>query len=193
MFELNDYPLSYEKNNLIPYISENTMNFHYNKHFAGYISNLNNLIKNTSFENYTLKKIIIESSNSKDTKSIFNNSAQVYNHNFFFKCLANDSKSSFPYQLLFTFKSKENFIEQFRTVANSVFGSGWVWLVKEAGEIKITKTSNADNPIAHNQTPLLTLDLWEHAYYLDYQNKRAEYIDNFLNHLINWDFVESNL
>ena len=94
---------------------------------------------------------------------------------------------------MFTFKSKENFIEQFRTVANSVFGSGWVWLVKEAGEIKITKTSNADNPIAHNQTPLLTLDLWEHAYYLDYQNKRAEYIDNFLNHLINWDFVESNL
>ena len=193
MFNLNDYPLDYTKNNLEPYISENTMNFHYDKHFDTYIANLNRLIKNTKFENYSLKKIIIESSHSKDTQGIFNNSAQVFNHNFFFKCLKRNSNSEFPRQLIYPFKNKERFIEEFRIVANSVFGSGWVWLVKEAGEYKITKTTNADNPIAHNQTPLLTLDLWEHAYYLDYQNKRAEYIDNFLNHLINWEFVESNL
>lgn len=193
MFDLKEYPLDYKKDVLEPYISENTMNFHYDKHLGTYISNLNKLIKDTSFENYNLEKIIIESSHSKDTQGIFNNSAQVFNHNFFFKCLKKDSVAEFPKKLLYTFKSKENFLESFKIVANSVFGSGWVWLVKEAGEYKIVKTSNADNPIAHNQTAILNLDLWEHAYYLDYQNKRAEYIDNFINNLINWEFVEENL
>ncbi|MGN0929660.1 MAG: superoxide dismutase [Alphaproteobacteria bacterium] len=193
MFDLKEYPLDYSKDVLEPYISSNTMNFHYDKHLGTYISNLNKLIKDTKFENYNLKKIIIESSHSKDTLGIFNNSAQVYNHNFFFKCLKKGDNAEFPKKLLYTFKSKEKFLEEFKVVANSVFGSGWVWLVKEAGEYKITKTSNADNPIAHNQTAILTLDLWEHAYYLDYQNRRADYIDNFVNNLINWEFVEGNL
>lgn len=193
MFDLKEYPLDYNKDVLEPYISSNTMNFHYDKHLGTYISNLNKLIKGTVFENYNLEKIIIQSSHSKDTLGIFNNSAQIYNHNFFFKCLKKDSNVEFPKKLLYTFKSKEKFLEEFKVVANSVFGSGWVWLVKEAGEYKIVKTSNADNPIAHNQTAILTLDLWEHAYYLDYQNRRADYIDNFVNNLINWKFVEGNL
>ncbi len=193
MFDLKDFPLNYPKDVLEPYISSETMEFHYDKHLGTYISNLNKLIKETSFENYNLKKIIIESSHSKDTLGIFNNASQIYNHNFFFKCLKKDSTDPFPQKLLYTFKSKEKFLDEFQIVANSVFGSGWVWLVKEAGEYKIVKTSNADNPIAHNQTAILALDLWEHAYYLDYQNKRADFINNFLNHLINWEFVEENL
>lgn len=193
MFDLKDFPLNYPKDVLEPYISSGTMDFHYDKHLGTYISNLNKLIKETPFENYNLKKIIIDSSHSKDTLGIFNNASQIYNHNFFFKCLKKDSTAPFPQKLLYAFKSKEKFLDEFQTVANSVFGSGWVWLVKEAGEYKIVKTSNADNPIAHNQTAILALDLWEHAYYLDYQNKRADFINNFLNYLINWEFVEENL
>lgn len=193
MFDLTNFPLSYDKDVFEPYISKNTMDFHHDKHLASYIANLNNLIKDSPFENFSLKKIIIESSNNPENSSIFNNASQVFNHDFFFKSLAKNPTLDFPRQLLNSFNSKQHFLDEFKKVANSLFGSGWVWLVKEAGDYKIVKTSNADNPIAHNQTPLLTLDLWEHSYYLDYQNRRAEYIDNFLNHLINWDFVASNL
>lgn len=193
MFDQKKYPLTYDNKDLEPYISSKTMDFHYDKHFATYITNLNNLIKDTKFEKYKLIKIIIESSHSQDTKAIFNNSAQVFNHDFFFKCLKKDCKARFPKQLLHNFKNKEVFLEEFKTIANSFFGSGWVWLVAEAGEYKIVTTVNGDTPIAHNQTPLLCLDLWEHAYYLDYQNKRKEYIDNFATHLINWEFLEHNI
>lgn len=193
MFELSQYPLPYKKNASEPYISENTLNFHYDKHVETYISNLNKLIKGTAFENESLKKIIIKSSHSKETRSIFNNAAQVFNHNFFFNCLKVGANTNFPRKLLANFTGIEDFSNQFKVIANSVFGSGYVWLVAEAREYKIIKTSNADTPMAHNQTPLLCIDLWEHSYYLDYQNKRAEFIDNFINHLINWEFVESCL
>lgn len=191
MFELSQYPLNYNKNSLEPYISEHTMTFHYEKHLEAYIANLNKLIKDTEFEGKNLESIIIKSSHSKDTASIFNNSAQVFNHNFFFKCLNKNSEKNLPSKLYSNFRSMDDFKSQFRIIANTMFGSGWVWLVAEAQEYKIVKTTNADTPLAHNQTPLLCLDLWEHAYYLDYQNRRAEYIDNFLDHLINWEFVES--
>ena len=193
MFELSQYPLSYKKNALEPYVSETTMNLHYEKHMATYIMNLNNAIQGTEFVNMSLKQIIIKSSHSKDTKYIFNNSAQVFNHNFFFNCLKVGVPQNLPKKLLGIFASIDDFKTQFKAVANTVFGSGWVWLVTEAREYKIVKTANGDTPIAHNQTPLLCLDLWEHAYYLDYQNRRNEYIDTFLNHLINWEFVESYL
>ncbi len=193
MFELNQYPLTYKKNALEPYISEKTMTFHYEKHMAGYINNLNKAIQGTNFLNNSLKQIIIKSSHSKDTRYIFNNSAQVFNHNFFFNCMKVGVPQNLPKKLQNSFASIEDFKTQFKAVANTVFGSGWVWLVTEAREYKITKTANGDTPIAHNQTPLLCLDLWEHAYYLDYQNRRTEFIDNFLNHLINWEFVESCL
>lgn len=191
MFELSQYPLNYNKNSLEPYISEHTMTFHYEKHLEAYIANLNKLIKDTEFEGKSLESIIIKSSHSKDTASIFNNSAQVFNHNFFFKCLNKNSEKTLPSKLYSNFRSMDDFKSQFRIIANTMFGSGWVWLVAEAQEYKIVKTTNADTPLAHNQTPLLCLDLWEHAYYLDYQNRRAEYIDNFLDHLINWEFVEN--
>jgi len=193
MFELNQYPLPYKKTALQPYLSENTMNFHYDKHLAGYIDNLNKTIQGTDFASYSLKQIIIKASHSKETQYIFNNSAQVFNHNFFFNCMKLGVPQNLPKKLQGTFASIEDFKTQFKAVANSVFGSGWVWLVTEAREYKIVKTANGDTPIAHNQTPLLCLDLWEHAYYLDYQNRRAEFVDNFLNHLINWDFVENCL
>ncbi|MCR5506752.1 MAG: superoxide dismutase [bacterium] len=193
MFELSQYPLPYKKNALEPYISEKTMAFHYEKHMATYIENLNKAIKGTSFMNSSLKQIIIKSSHSKETRYIFNNSAQVFNHNFFFNCMKIGITQNLPKKLLNTFDSVDDFKTQFKAVANTVFGSGWVWLVTEAREYKIVKTVNGDTPLAHNQTPLLCLDLWEHAYYLDYQNKRSEFIDNFLNHLINWEFVESCL
>ena len=193
MFDLKNFPLNYDKDALEPYISKNTLDFHYDKHLATYITNLNNLIKDSKFSEFSLKKIIIESSQKNENASIFNNASQVFNHDFFFKSLSLNSSVDFPNQLLVSFNSKQHFIYEFKKVANSLFGSGWVWLVKEAGDYKIVKTSNADNPIAHNQTPLLTLDLWEHSYYLDYQNRRADYIDAFLNHLINWEFVQSNL
>ncbi len=193
MFDLKNFPLNYDKDALEPYISKNTLDFHYDKHLATYITNLNNLIKDSKFSEFSLKKIIIESSQKNENASIFNNASQVFNHDFFFKSLSLNSSVDFPNQLLVSFNSKQHFIDEFKKVANSLFGSGWVWLVKEAGDYKIVKTSNADNPIAHNQTPLLTLDLWEHSYYLDYQNRRADYIDAFLNHLINWEFVQSNL
>ena len=193
MFELSQYKLNLKQNELEPYISQNTMDFHYNKHLATYIKNLNKLIEGTEYENYPLKRIIIKSSHTKDTKSIFNNAAQVFNHNFFFNCLKKDDRTEFPAELYSNFTSIEDFKNQFKTIANTVFGSCWVWLVKEAGEYKIEKTENADTPIAHNQTPLLCLDLWEHAYYLDYQNRRAKYIENFTEHLINWEFVNSCL
>ncbi len=193
MFDIKNFPLPFEKNDLSPYVSHETMNFHHDKHLNAYIDNLNKLIKDTEFENDTLKTIIIKSSRSKDTQSIFNNAAQVFNHKFFFNSLKVDCKTPFPKKLFNNFNSLEDFKTQFKIIANSVFGSGWVWLVLEAGEYKIVKTSNADTPIAHNQTPLLCIDLWEHAYYLDYQNRRAEFIDIFVEHLINWDFVESNL
>ncbi len=193
MFELSQYPLPYKKNILEPYISEKTMSFHYEKHLDTYISNLNNLIKGTSFEGDSLKRIIIKSSRSKDTRYIFNNAAQIFNHNFFFHCLKVGTNTKFPRKLMANFNGIEDFNNQFKIIANSLFGSGYVWLVTEAREYKIVKTKNADTPFAHNQTPLLCLDLWEHAYYLDYQNKRMDYIENFLNHLINWEFVESCL
>ncbi|MBR1544978.1 MAG: superoxide dismutase [Alphaproteobacteria bacterium] len=193
MFELSQYPLNYKKNSLEPYISEKTMEFHYEKHMATYIENLNKAIQGTSFMNSGLKQIIIKSSHSKENRYIFNNSAQVFNHNFFFNCLKVGVPQNLPKKLLNTFDSIDDFKTQFKAVANTVFGSGWVWLVTEAREYKIVKTSNGDTPLAHNQTPLLCLDLWEHAYYLDYQNRRGEFVDNFLNHLINWEFVESCL
>ena len=193
MFELNQYPLTYKKSALQPYISETTMDFHYEKHLATYIDNLNKAIKGTDFMNLSLKQIIIKSSHSKETRYTFNNASQVFNHNFFFNCMKIGVPQNLPKKLLNSFDSLDDFKTQFKTVANTVFGSGWVWLVAEAREYKIVKTANADTPIAHNQTPLLCLDLWEHAYYLDYQNKRGEFIDTFLNHLINWEFVESCL
>jgi Fe-Mn family superoxide dismutase len=194
MFLLQQYPLNFATNALVPHISENTINVHYDKHLAGYINNLNNFITGTDYENLALLDIIKKSVGDESAKKIFNNSAQVFNHDFFFKCLKNGDNGEIPEKIIKTFGSAAEFMTQFKNAAVGVFGSGWAWLVADDGDnLKIITTANADTPIAHGLKPILTIDVWEHAYYLDYQNRRPDFIDTFLNHLINWNFVSENL
>lgn len=189
MFQLPS--LKFEKNALKPYMSEETLNFHYGKHHQAYVDNLNKLIAGTKFEDMTLEQIIKESSYNVEYASIFNNAAQVFNHNFFWECISpNGNKTPDPKLLKKierTFGSYETFKTEFKTAATSQFGSGWAWLAEDKQEqLHILKTSNADNPITRDMIPLMTVDVWEHAYYLDYQNRRADFVDAFLNHLMSW-------
>lgn len=190
MFTLE--PLKFEKNALKPYMSEETINFHYGKHHRGYVENLNKLIADTKFEDMRLEQIIKEASYDVQYASVFNNAAQVFNHNFFWKCVSPNGKRRPDGVLLkrieATFGSYENFEAEFKAAAVSQFGSGWAWLIEDKEDrLKVMKTTNADNPIAHDLKPLMTVDVWEHAYYLDYQNRRADFVDTFLKHLINWE------
>ena len=189
MFTLDQFPLKYSKNALEPNMSEQTINFHYGKHFDAYIKNLNNLITGTEYEKMELEDIIKKSAKSEKDKKIFNNAAQVFNHNFFFLKIAKDSGTKVPEKIAKAFNGADKFLADFSTAAMSVFGSGWVWLSDDGGKLKIEVTANADNPLAHGRTPILTLDVWEHSYYLDYQNRRADYVDSFLKHLVNWDLI----
>ena len=186
-FELPQLP--YEKNALEPYISEKTIEFHYGKHHKTYVDNLNNLIKGTAYENMGLEEIVVASAQKGDA-AIFNNAAQSWNHAFFWQSMGvnggGEPKEELKARLIKDFGSVEKFKEEFKVAAVSQFGSGWAWLVEDNGVLKIIKTSNADTPIAHGLKPLLTVDVWEHAYYLDYQNQRAAFVDAFLQHLINW-------
>lgn len=193
MFSLAQYPLPYPDDALAPYISAETMGYHHGKHVATYIKNLNDLIDGTRYEQVSLVDIITESAKNPDEQKIFNNAAQVYNHDFFFRGMRADGNKNVPDIIADAFGGADKFKEQFKSAAASVFGSGWTWLVHDGATFKIITTANADTPIAHGITPLLTLDVWEHAYYLDYQNRRVDFIDAFLNHLINWDFVLENI
>ncbi len=193
MFDLAQFPLPYETNALAPYISQETLETHHGKHVATYINNLNNLIENTPYENVSLVQIIQESANTPEDKKIFNNAAQVFNHNFFFNGMCKDCTAKIPDEIIEKFGSTENFKKQFKDAATSLFGSGYTWLVRDGDELKIINTNNADTPIAYNMVPILNLDVWEHAYYLDYKNKRADFVDSFLDKLVNWDFVSENL
>lgn len=187
--------LPYEKTALEPYISERTLDFHYGKHHASYVKKLNGLIEDTPLAGEELEEIIIASRNLDDA-SIFNNAAQVWNHSFFWKCLSpsggGEPKGRVAAQIEESFGGYEKFREQFKAAAAGQFGSGWAWLVSNGGKLKITTTGNAGLPLVHGQKALLTLDLWEHAYYLDYQNRRGDYIDMFFDHLVNWDFANEN-
>lgn len=196
MFILASLP--YEKSALEPHISTQTLNFHYDKHHQTYIDNLNKLISGTDMETLSLEKIIKKISGSSNNVAIFNNAAQAYNHDFFWHSLRPVAQPSEPSPILGalidqSFGSLENFYSEFKTAALGQFGSGWVWLVRDGENLKIMKTANADTPIAHDLKPLLTIDVWEHAYYLDYQNRRADYIDGVMRNLLNWEFAESNL
>ncbi len=193
MFSLNQFPLAFSAKDLEPYMSEQTINFHHGKHLATYIKNLNDLFQDTKYADLPLNEIITKSAKDESAKKIFNNAAQVFNHNFFFKCLSKE-KSPIPEEIINSFGSADSFFEQFKSVATSVFGSGWAWLVRDANnELKIISTANADTPIAHDLKPIMTIDVWEHAYYLDYQNRRPDFIDAILKNLINWNFVKENL
>lgn len=183
--------LNYELDALVPYISKNTMEFHYLKHHQTYVDNLNKLIAGTKFENMALEGIVQKTVGKPEYTAIFNNAAQVWNHTFFWNCMRPNGGSKPQGRLLDdiikTFGSYEDFCKEFKVAALAQFGSGWAWLVRRAdGGLEIMKTANADNPLAHGLEALITIDVWEHAYYLDYQNRRGDFIDAFLNHLVDW-------
>jgi len=185
-------PLPYDKNALAPHISAETLEFHHGKHHQAYVTNLNNLITGTPFENSTLEQIVTEA-----TGPVFNNAAQVWNHTFYWRCLSpkggGDPTGALAGAITSAFGSVNAFREQFTKTAVGTFGSGWGWLVKQSdGKLAIVSTSNAGNPLTSGQKPLLTCDVWEHAYYIDYRNARPKYVEAFWK-LVNWDFVEKNL
>lgn len=193
MFTLAEFPLPYATDALATYISQETIETHHGKHVAGYIDNLNKLIANTPYESVSLMDIIQESAEKSDEQKIFNNAAQIYNHDFFFHGMCPQCATQIPNEIIEQFGSAENFKKQFKDAATSVFGSGYTWLVRDGNALRIINTANADTPIAHNMKPILNLDVWEHAYYLDYKNKRADFIDSFLDNLVDWNFVAENL
>ncbi len=193
MFNLAEYPLPFRETDLVPYMSVETVRTHHDKHMGAYIANLNKLIDGTEYADMDLREIILKSHRDKNATKIFNNAAQIFNHEFFFNCLGRGN-TLIPDLISDAFGGVSEFKEKFKSVANDVFGSGWVWVVQNSNKkFEIISTANADTPIVHGLKPVLVLDLWEHAYYLDYQNRRAEFIDNFLEFLIDWKFVLDNL
>jgi superoxide dismutase, Fe-Mn family len=190
-------PLPYPDNALEPVISANTLSFHHGKHHKTYIDNLNNLVKGTDYENAPLEKIISETAGKADKVAIFNNAAQTWNHTFYWNSLKGNGggkpSGRIAQMIDAAFGGYDNFKKEFSTTTVSQFGSGWGWLVVDGGALKIVKTGNADVPFTKGQKPLLTIDVWEHAYYLDYQNRRADYVHAVLNRLMNWEFAAGNL
>jgi len=191
VFELPTLP--YPKNALAPYISEETLEYHYGKHHAAYVKKLNELIANTKFANMPLEEIV----KTAGPGPIFNNAAQHWNHSFYWNCLApkggGDPTGALASAIERNFKSFNEFVKEFSAAAIEEFGSGWAWLVqKRDGSLGIEKASNAEDPLIRNERPLLTCDVWEHAYYIDYRNARPKYVEAFW-HLVNWDFVASNI
>jgi superoxide dismutase, Fe-Mn family len=190
-------PLPFADNALEPVISANTLSFHHGKHHKTYIDNLNNLVKGTPFENASLEQIINETAGKADKVAIFNNAAQTWNHTFYWNSLKGNGGGQptghIAQMIEASFGGYDNFKKEFSATTVSQFGSGWGWLVVDGGALKIVKTGNADVPFTKGQKPLLTIDVWEHAYYLDHQNKRAAYVDAVIEKLLNWDFAARNL
>lgn len=194
-FELK--PLPYDPAALEPYISATTMNLHHGKHLATYVANLNKLIDGTPLAGKSIEDIILTAAGDPEKAGVFNNAGQLYNHELFWPCLSPQGGGAPTGELAeridATFGSVDKFKEDFKAAALGQFGSGWAWLVLDKGALKITKTGNADLPLAHGQSALFGLDVWEHAYYVDYQNRRADYVQAVLDRLINWKFVAENL
>jgi len=190
-------PLPYPEDALEPVISANTLSFHYGKHHKTYVETLNKLIKGTDFESSSLESIIAETAGKPDKAQVFNNAAQTWNHTFFWHCLKRGGggkpTGSIAQKLDADFGGYDNFKKEFSNACVTQFGSGWGWLVVAGGKLKVVKTGNAEVPFVKGQTPLLTIDVWEHAYYLDYQNRRAAYVEAVIDKLLNWAFAEQNL
>ena len=190
-------PLPYAPNALEPHMSANTFSFHHAKHHQAYVTNLNNLIKDTPMASQSLEEIIKASANDAAKAGIFNNAAQVWNHTFFWNSMkpggGGTPSGALGKKIDETFGSLAKFKDEFKAAAVSQFGSGWAWLVLDGGALKITKTGNAGTPMTSGQKALLTVDVWEHAYYLDYQNRRPDFVQTFLDNLVNWDFAAKNL
>ncbi|KAJ5075840.1 superoxide dismutase [fe] 2 [Anaeramoeba ignava] len=189
-------PLAYPiDKGILPAFSPRTLDFHYNKHYAGYITKLNGLVKDTDLEKKTLEEIILATKDDSTKKGIFNNASQSFNHGFYFSCMKpNGTEPTEKIKKRFEtdFGSFDEFIKQFSAQAAGIFGSGWCWLVAKDGKMEILGTSNSDNAIAHGAVPLLVVDVWEHAYYLDYQNRRPDSIQKFCE-VIDWEFVEKQM
>ena len=189
-FELPVLP--YNIDALEPHISKNTMSFHYGKHHQAYVDNLNKLILDTDFVGLSLEEIIIQAYDKPEYAGIFNNAAQVYNHTFFWNSMTPNGGGKPTADLLAKiendFGSFDSFVKEFKNAALTQFGSGWAWLVNNPtkNKLEVIKTSNAITPIALGLEPIITIDVWEHAYYLDYQNKRADFVDAYLSNLVNW-------
>jgi Fe-Mn family superoxide dismutase len=184
--------LPYNKDALAPHISAETLEYHHGKHHNAYVTNLNKLLEGKPEANQSLEQVILGSDGG-----VFNNAAQVWNHTFYWHCMKPNGGGKPTGDLADAinrdFGSYENFREQFSNAAATQFGSGWAWLVLDKDKLAITKTGNADLPMKHGQKALLTIDVWEHAYYIDFRNARPKYISTFLDSLVNWDFVTQNL
>ena len=188
-------PLPYPKNALEPHTSAKTLEFHHDKHHAAYVTNLNNLVKDSPMASQSLEEIIKATAKDDSKAGIFNNAAQVWNHTFFWNCMKPNGGGQPPGDVAAaitkSFGSYDKFKEEFKAACVGQFGSGWGWLVSGGGALKITKTPNAVNPLSQGQTALLTCDVWEHAYYLDFKNDRKAFLDAWFDKLLNWEFASS--
>jgi len=190
-------PLPYAENALDPVISTNTIGFHYGKHHKGYVDTLNKLIAGTELSNHSLEKLIAETAGKADKVAIFDNAAQTWNHTFYWRSLrpkgGGEPPAALKQRIEASFGNLDACKKELATAATTEFGSGWAWLVLEGDKLKVVKTANAETPLTKGVKPLLTIDVWEHAYYLDYQNRRPDYVNAVLDKLINWGFAADNL
>ena len=189
--------LDYSNNGLAPIMSEETLDLHHGKHHQTYITNLNNFIKDTDMSSMSLEDIILKSSKDKSNAGIFNNASQHWNHNLFWKCMKPNGGGLMPPRLekkiIEDFGSIDHFKKEFIQAGITQFGSGWCWLSLKKEKLIVTKTANAANPLIDDMKPILGCDVWEHSYYIDYKNKRPDYLNNFFDKLINWEYVDSLL
>ena len=189
--------LPYAKNDLEPHISARTLEFHHDKHHKAYVESANKLLEGTDLAQLELDAIIKKVAGDPSKAGIFNNTAQIWNHSFYWKCMkpggGGAPTGAIAQKINADFGSYEKFVAEFKNAGATQFGSGWAWLVLHGGSLKVTKTPNAENPMVQGMKPLLVVDVWEHAYYLDYQNRRPDYLTTFVDKLISWDFVNSCL
>ena len=189
--------LPYAQDALAPVVSAQTLSFHYGKHHKAYVDNVNKLVEGTDLAETPLEKLITAVAGKPDKAGVFNNAAQVWNHTFFWNSLKPNGggapTGAVAKAIDAAFGSHENFKKEFANAAVTQFGSGWAWLVADKGALRVMKTANADTPLTMGVTPILTVDVWEHAYYLDYQNRRADFVAAVIDKLLNWDFANANL
>jgi len=194
-FKLPELPFAYDA--LAPHMSKKTLEFHHDKHHKGYVDKLNAAVDGTRYAGMALEEIIRETAKNSKERGIFNNAAQHWNHAFFWNCLSpgggGKPEGALAERIKADFGSYDDFAKAFKQAATGQFGSGWAWLVLDGGALKVTATPNAETPMIHGQHALLTCDVWEHAYYLDYQNRRPDFVETVLKELVNWKFVAERL
>ena len=190
-------PLPYSQDALDPHVSAKTLSFHHGKHHAAYVNKLNELVKGSPMQEQSLEEIMRATAKDPSKEAIFNNAAQAWNHDFFWHCMkpkgGGAPSGALADKIKSAFGGVDKLKEELKQAAVGQFGSGWAWLVLDRGELKVRKTPNAMNPLVEGQTPVLTVDVWEHAYYLDYQNRRPDFVQALLDNLVNWDFAAGNL